>query len=975
MTTLVSPGVSVTYTDDTAYATGTSSSIPLIILGTHKNKTTPSGSLASGTLPENANTLYTITSQADLVSTFGLPVFYSSDGTPEHAYELNEQGLLCAYQFMGLNNQCLVLNSLIDYSQLIPLANPPKGAAANNTYWIDTTNTNFGIFQSNGSAGKVKPWLSITPTVITANAQCNSVLMGRAGFSDKDTVFTSSSSELSINGTIVNLTSGMALSDISNAINSTKIDGVTSQVVYVAGKYYLLLTQVNSKTDLKINITGTTQSMAISLGLFDPSGTPYNSMIQPINSDGKNGDFSVVMTTNANIIFQKIQSVIENDSNSALSSVLWYPVGSDIWKIATQTKNTLYMGNYNDLPQNSNVGDIWISNITKANGINFSIKVYSSTNSTWNLQNVAYYPSVDKLPSTTTNGQLSVIYGSISGIASYTPYISNNGTWNELTYQASNITPTSDSVDGTYWYNNVNFVADIMINKNGNQWVGYKNYSEDYSNTNPIGVIIAGSKPTQQYDGTPLVDNDIWLDSSDQDNYPALYRYSEITGTWTQIDNTDDYSPEGIIFKDARQDDGLGQTTASSLLVSNNLDPDAPNPELYPDGMLLFNTRISSNNVKIWKENYFNAGGWDNTNYLQNTYTIGITTFPVLTSTGRWVSISGNAENGSPYMGRKAQRNLIVQSLREAIQECENLYSEEIDFSLIVAPGYIELLSDMEAISINRKSTAFVIGDTPARLSPNSKDLQSFANPSSDNLYDSETGIITSSSLVGVYYPWGLSTNTDGSEVMVPPSTIALRTISYSDSISYPWMAPAGYTRGIVSNATSVGYLDSTTNTFKSVKLDQGQRDLLYTNNINPIAYMKGQGLVLWGQKTRQGTATALDRINTQRTLCLMITQLEALAKPFLFQNNTEHLRALVSTTFTKYMSNLITGGAIVDAVVVCDDTNNTSQTIAAHELFIDIAYIPVDSVEFIYVPIRLVNPGTDLATVYSTNSSSTITS
>ena len=975
MANLSSPGVSVTYTDDTAYSTGTSSSIPLIILGTHKNKTTPSGAIAQGTLPENANTLYPISSQAELVSNFGLPVFYSSDGTPEHAYELNEQGLLCAYQFMGLNNKCIVLNSLIDYSQLAPLANSPKGAPTNSTYWIDTTNTNFGIFISNGAAGKVKPWTSVSPTIITSNSQSNSVIMGRNGFSDKDTAFTSSATNLSINGVIVNLTTGMSLTDISSAINTTKITGVSSQVVYVAGKYYLLITQVSSSTDLEINVTGTTQSIAISLGLFDPSGNPYPSVIQPLNSDGKNGDIAVNMTTNSNMVFQKIQSVIENDSNSANSSILWYAVGSDLWKIATQTKNTLYMGNYNNLPQNSVVGDIWISNITKANGMNFSIKIYSSTSGAWTLNNVAYYESVDKLPSTITDGQLAVVYGSVSGVGSYTPYISNNGTWTELVYKASNTTPFSDPSDGTYWYNNINFIVDIMINKNGDEWVGYKNYSTDYSGINPLGVIISGSLPTQQSDGTPLVDNDIWLDSSDQENYPALYRYSSVTSAWTQIDNTDDYSPEGIIFKDARQDDGSGQTTPASLLVSNNLDPDAPNPELYPDGMLLFNTRISTNNVKVWKENYFNAGGWDNTNYMQNTYTVGITTFPKLTSAGRWVSVSGNQENGSPYMGRKAQRNIIVESLRQAISTCENLYSEETDFSLIVAPGYIELLSDMQAISINRRNTAFVIGDTPARLSPNTKDLTAFANPSSDNLYDSETGIVTSSSLVGVYYPWGLSTNTDGTEVMIPPSTIALRTIAYSDSISYPWMAPAGYTRGIVSNATSVGYLDSKTNTFKSVKLDSGQRDTLYTNNINPIAYMRGQGLVIWGQKTRQGTTTALDRINTQRTLCLMITQLEALAKPFLFQNNTEHTRALVSTTFTKYMANLITSGAITDAVVVCDDTNNTSDTIAAHELFIDIAYIPVDSIEFIYIPIRLVNPGTDLATVYSSSTNSTITS
>lgn len=973
MATLVSPGVSVTYENDTGYSSGTSSSVPLIIMGTHKNKTTPSGAIATGTLPENANILYNISSQSEFVSTFGLPIFYSSDGTPEQAYELNEFGVLTGYQFMALNNQCFVLNSAIDYSQLVPLASAPVGPPANGTYWIDTSNSTYGIFVSNGAAGKVAPWSSITPTVITSNSQCSSVLMGRIGFADNSTTTINDvASVLSINGTTVSIPANSTLSGIATAITNAGVANVSAETVYVAGKYYILITQTTSSTDLELNATGTTPALAMALGLFDANSSPYSSYIQPLNSSGKNGDYCVVMTTNTNTVYEKIQSVIDNDSNSANSATIWYPIGSDIWKIATQNKNTLYMGNYNVVPSQSVVGDVWISNITKANGMNFSIKVYASSTGTWSALNVAYYSSVSSLPATQTNGEIAVVYGSIENVASYTPYISNNGVWSELVYQVGDSTPSSAPADGTYWYNNINFVADIMINKNGEEWVGYKNYSSAYADTDSNGVIIAGSKPTTQTTGTPLVDNDIWLDSSDQENYPMLYRYTSATASWTQIDNTDDYSPEGIIFKDARQDDGNGSTSAYALTVSNNLDPDAPNPELYPDGMLLFNTRISTNNVKIWKEDYFGNGGWTDVDYTLQGYTVGTASYPKLSSKGRWVNASGNATDGTPYMARKAQRILIVESMRAAISTCDNLLAEDNYFQLIAAPGYIELLSDMEGISVDRNSTCFVVGDTPARLAADTTSISNFANPSSDTLADSEDAIVTSSSLVGVYYPWGLSTNTDGTSVMVPPSTIALRTISYSDSISYPWMAPAGYTRGLVTNASSVGYLDSTTGNFKSIILNQGQRDTLYTNNINPIAYMKGQGLVIYGQKTRQGTATALDRINTQRTLCYMIYQLEALAKPFIFENNTEHTRALVTTTFTKYMSNLITLGAITDALVVCDDTNNTSTTIDSHELFVDIVYIPTESIEYVYIPLRLVNDGTDLASVYGTNTTTT---
>ena len=967
MATLISPGVSVTETDDTAYSSGTSSSVPLFIIGTHKNKKTSSGTIASGTLVENANILQNITSQAELVSTYGTPVFYSNDGTPLNGYELNEYGLHAAYQFLATNSSCFVLNSAIDYSQLIPEASAPRGVAVGGTYWLDTSNTKFGIFMSNGGANKVTGWQSISPTVISSAKQAASVLMGRNGFPDTTSAITTVAATLSINGVSVNIAANAALTDIITAISEAKIPNVIAQQVYVAKNYYICLTQTTVATDLTINVEGTTPSLATSLGLFDTNSSPYLSIVQPTSDTGLNGDFAVVTLTNSNVVFQKIKSVVNNDTNSALASTLWYEVGGDLWKIATQTKNSLYMGNYNVLPAQGVAGDVWISTITKANGMSFAVKVYNATTGVWETINASYYPDVSSFPSTPSGTTIAVVYGSINGIASYTPYIYNDAAWSELVYEAGTTTPTTTPEDNTYWYNNTQFIADIMINQNGQSWVGYRNYT-GLTNTDPNGVIIAGSRPIKQSTGATLVDGDLWLDSSDQENYPMIYRYSATTLSWTLIDNTDDYSPNGIIFKDARQDDGNGSTSSADLTTSNNLDPDAPNPELYPDGMLLFNTRISTNNVKEWKSEYFKSGGYQDVDYTTQSYVVGITTFPKLTDPGRWVSISGNAEDGSPNMARKAQRSLIVASLKAAISSNEDVLAEQNYFSLVAAPGYIELISDMLELSINRKGTVFVVGDTPARLKPDATSITNFCNPSSSNLYDSETAIVTSSSLVGMYYPWGLSTNTDGSDIMVPPSTIAMRTIAYSDSISYPWLAPAGYTRGLVTNAQSVGYLNSTTGNYTSVILNQGQRDTLYTNNINPIAYMKGQGLVLYGQKTRQGTDTALDRINVQRLVCLLITELEALAKPFLFQNNTEHQRALVSTTFTRYMTNYVTLNGIYDFIVVCDDTNNTPTTIDAHELWIDIAIQPVETIEFIYIPLRLVNTGTDMSAIYGTN-------
>jgi hypothetical protein len=91
----------------------------------------------------------------------------------------------------------------------------------------------------------------------------------------------------------------------------------------------------------------------------------------------------------------------------------------------------------------------------------------------------------------------------------------------------------------------------------GQNWISYR---RKFPNTNVYGPILAGSVPATQDDGTPLVDNDLWIDTSDLENYPAIRRYVASTGRWLVIDNTDQTTPNGIIFADARWDSGTNFT-------------------------------------------------------------------------------------------------------------------------------------------------------------------------------------------------------------------------------------------------------------------------------------------------------------------------------------------------------------------------------------------------------------------------------
>ena len=218
--------------------------------------------------------------------------------------------------------------------------------------------------------------------------------------------------------------------------------------------------------------------------------------------------------------------------------------------------------------------------------------------------------------------------------------------------------------------------------------------------------------------------------------------------------------------------------------------------------------------------------------------------------------------------------------------------------------------------------------------------------------------MITSGSQCATYYPSGLATNTDGTSVVVPASHMVLRTLNYSDSVSYPWFAPAGLTRGLISNATNVGYIDSE-GEFVATALNQGQRDTLYTAKVNPITNFPGQGLFVYGQKTLSPSASALDRINVARLIAYLRDRLDPLARPFAFEPNDQATRANAQEAVSRFLGDIMSKRGIFDYAVVCDETNNTPARIDKNELYIDIAIEPAKAAEFIYIPIRIVNTGT----------------
>jgi hypothetical protein len=545
--------------------------------------------------------------------------------------------------------------------------------------------------------------------------------------------------------------------------------------------------------------------------------------------------------------------------------------------------------------------------------------------------------------------------GTQVGCASHIQLLATNSSYlaspfEPLVYAPSYIAPYSYATDGTLWYNSDATDVDIMIH-NGNDWKGYLTVSNDargynLSDTNPTGVMISPTQPILQTDDSSLVPGDLWLDSGDLENYPRIYRYDG-TG-WGLIDNTDDTSSDGIIFADARwaSSDTVdpvidGFPSITTLLESDYLDSDAPNYQLYPRGSLLFNTRRSGFNVKRF----------------ESTWHANADVVPTIVSS--WVSQSGVDVNNVPYFGHKAQRNTVVEAMSAAIGASTVLREEQIDFNLLCCPGYPELMQEMVVLNNDRKQTAFIIGDTPLGLNSSSQSLMSWGSNSALSNNNS-SGLVTRDTYLGVYYPSGYTTDLRGNGIVVPSSHMMLRTMIRSDNQSYPWFAPAGVRRGLVDNVTAIGYVDTTNdNMFISIGLTNSLRDILYEKAINPITVLPGSGIVAYGQKSCTTVTTAMDRINVARLVCYLRVVLDAIARPYMFEPNDTITRNQVKQAFEQVLNDLVAKRGITDYLVVCDDTNNTSDRIARNELWIDIAIEPTRAIEFIYIPVRLKNPGT----------------
>lgn len=541
----------------------------------------------------------------------------------------------------------------------------------------------------------------------------------------------------------------------------------------------------------------------------------------------------------------------------------------------------------------------------------------------------------------------------------YDTYTFKASNWKPLVYEAKADAPATTPADGQLWYSSIVDEVDVLYH-NGTTWVGYKDPSA-FPTSDPAGPQVSALAPTTQSDGTDLVDGDIWVSTANADNYGQdIYVWDGELLQWVKQDVADQTTPNGWLFRDARWATSGQATEASTivaLLSSNYLDPDAPDPALYPQGMRLWNLRRSGYNVKRYTQNYINiyANDGQNARFNNDPMDGSNQTDPYFAD--RWVTVSPNNADGSGSFGRQAQRGFVVEGLKALIDTNQAIRdTDTLVFNLIAAPGYPEAIQNMVAFNVDRGITAFVVGDTPFRLEPTGTALSTWGNNLNGAFDNNDTGAVSYDEYMAMFYPSGYTNDNTGNYIVVPPSHMMLRTIANSDAKSYQWFAPAGLRRGGVDNATSVGYIRD--GEFVAAPLPEPIRDVLAGVKINPIATFPGSGIVNFGNYTRARAASALDRINVARLVCYLRRQLSILSRPFLFEPNDRITRNEIKAAAESLLLELVGQRALYDFIVVCDESNNTPARIDRSELWLDIAIEPVKAVEFIYIPLRLKNTG-----------------
>jgi len=271
---------------------------------------------------------------------------------------------------------------------------------------------------------------------------------------------------------------------------------------------------------------------------------------------------------------------------------------------------------------------------------------------------------------------------------------------------------------------------------------------------------------------------------------------------------------------------------------------------------------------------------------------------------------------------------------------------EQIDIDLVAVPGHssTSVVQALISLCADYRQDCLAIVDPPFGLTPQEiVQWQNGVHPLNSDRFDTD--------FAALYWPWVKITDTYNSLPMwVPPSGVVLAAIARSDTISAPWIAPAGETRGVVSGITDV---------FSRPTL--AERDDMYGNRnaINPIIqFADNANFLIWGQKTLQRRPTALDRVNVRRMMFYIEKKIRSACRRLLFDPHDAQFRKSFILLASNILAQVQLGRGLTDYVVQADDELNPPDVIDRNEFRARIGVQPTRAVEFIFIEFSIHRTG-----------------
>ena len=328
-------------------------------------------------------------------------------------------------------------------------------------------------------------------------------------------------------------------------------------------------------------------------------------------------------------------------------------------------------------------------------------------------------------------------------------------------------------------------------------------------------------------------------------------------------------------------------------------------------------------------------------NYLDNTGTAktAFTASIPLATSGGFENATGGVMAGANFYDTIDSSNtqgVVGTDYTNMINLLSN--TDDYKFNILLTPGLYNADYTSQATSIisntqNRGDNLYVL------------DLVKYGQTVTDVTGQAKS---RNTSYAASYWPWVQVIDPDtGTQVWVPASTVMGGVFAYNDAVSDPWFAPAGINRGGLGQVVR-----------PERKLAQSTRDTLYTSKVNPIASFPGTGVVVYGQKTLQTKASALDRVNVRRLLIAMKSYISQIANNLVFEQNSIATRNNFLAQVNPYLEGIQQRQGLYAFKVVMDDTNNTADVIDRNQLVGQIYVQPTRTAEFIYLDFNITPTG-----------------